>query len=399
MACGVLPTAFCLVVGCYRFVHPGPPVDAQQAAQETWQRLERLESFAFRLRFCTDTPFALKAEFSGVWHAPDQEAWTGYWQRQGTRQRVELRAAGANQYERTGRGWRRAGRGVETRILEQARQVVLDKKMVLSDSTRGVYRFRFEPWLPVLDPARQKKLSGLLTVDRSSGLPLGVFCSDSHASVCWELRLGRFNRPGEVAIPFPVEQELVIAPAERLSRSGLDQAVRVLRGRLGELGWDFRLVRRCGRLVLLLDRAVPAGLIELLLSSGRVELWTAVAADSPGVGMMVGGDAARRVVLGRLMAANGQYDVGLVAEPLPEPRISFVLKPGLKPENESLLVLVVDGKALDCVAGAPASFPSNGAGKATVTFAGLGNKEMAKAVAALARNETAGPGFKIQSSK
>ncbi len=399
---------FLSVVSCYRFANPGPPVDAQTAPKQAWSRLAALESFRFRLRYHTATPFALGADFAGFWHKPDCEVWTGYWRRGDSLERVEFRAIGERQYEKTRGGWQRASRGVETRIFDQVNQVLAGKEMMFQDSTKKKYRYRFEPWLPILDPARQKKLAGEFEIDRVSGLPLRVFVTESReritqdpesgvrAGLEWEARFDQFNRAGTVVAPFVAEQEVMIAPEKKLSRAALGQTVATLRRRLERLNLEYRLERRCGRLVLALGRRTSSAALALLLARGRIELWTATRSSRPDSGLVVGDDVSFRVALRELIAMNGQYEVKAEVEPLPEPRISFELTSGdsavagVVQNRDTLVALVLDGQVLDCARGIDGN---------RVLFTGWGNKETALALAAVASSQALEAGFKILHSR
>jgi len=383
--------ALAALAGCYRFATPGPPVDAREAPQEAWRRLAQLESFGFRLAYHTDTPLSFGADFSGVWHSPDREYWSGVWRRGDKLERVEFRASGEAQYERRGGAWQRSNRGMETDILKQVEQVVAGKQMVLRDSAAGVYRYEFKPWLPVLDPSRQREFSGLLEVNRSSGLPLRVHARDNDASAEWEAGFGRFNRAGDVGIPFVAEMEVVLAPEKRMSRSELGRSVVVLRQRLDFAGWEHRLYRRCGKLVLALGRTPPVRHLNLLLSCGRVELWTVVRAEaSDETAIMVGEDPSFRVLLKRPVAANGDFEIEVRSEPLPEAVLQFESDRILPVSGDTLLALVVDGLVVDCIG--KAEF-----GRAV--FAGSVDRESASVLAALGSNRVNSTGFRILESR
>ncbi len=388
---------FLLVLACITAVDKPGIVDPAQAPDQTWQRLKGLESFRFHLRYHTDTPFALGADFVGVWSAPDRESWTGHMWRGAEREKVTLIAAGDAQYERDRAGWHRSQRGLETQILEQAQQVLRGKQVSLLESEGMTYRYRFKPTLPVLDPARTKSFAGTMKIDSRSGLPVGISCSDPLGSAEWELVFDRFNRAGRVTVPFVPELELVIAPERRLGRKELNVAVVVLRKRLDELDWDYRLFRRWGKLVLQLDRKVARGWLELLLSAGNIEIWSAERVVDSTVTedtrvLVVGGDASFRVTLGQKIGGNGDFDVSSKLGFLPEPKLLFAFRDSagfrLDPGAGRLLVLAVNGDVLDC---------SRAIVELGVEFSGLSGKEFARIVAALANQAAMPAGFKVVS--
>lgn len=388
LTCGLIA----VLASCYRYVNLGPPPDARTAALDTWRRLEQLESFRFRLDYRGSAPLFLGAGFTGVWQRPDREWWSGFRKRGNEVDKVELRAAGEAQYEKQAGGWRKTVRGVETRILEQVKQVVEDRDMTLQDSSAASYVYAFEPRLPILDPARQSVFSGRLEILRSNGLPGRMLCRDSTGLIEWSLRFDRFNRAGMVAVPFVAVQVMVIEPEMRLRGSRLGQAVKTLRARLDTLGWEYTLRRRQGKLVLALDRKPSSGAMALLLAAGRVELGTAArSADS---GLQVGDDAAFRVTIGSLFARNGDWSVTAETGPLPGPRIVFA-PPGsgqqrFVPAGDSLAALLLDGRILDC-----AQASSDG----RLVFTGLGTKESASVLAAVASLPPSPAAFRIISSR
>ncbi len=393
----LLPGLACLLAlltpGCFPAIERPVTVDPERAPSLAWDRLRAVRSFRFRLRYHTDRPFELGSDLSGVWQAPDRESWSGTAWRIGERWGVELVGSGADQYEKSGSGWSRTARGVETQVFEQAHHVLLGKKLQFEEEAGNRYRYRFNPSVRILDPAKTKSFTGVLEIDRRYGLPTRIHCSDLARTAEWELVLDRFNRAGQVKVPFVAELEVEIALAGRVSRSGLGLAVTVLRERLESLGWEYRLNREWGRLVLRLDRRISGRQLELLLSAGRVEVWRGVwVGDSPAAdsarSVVVGGDAARRVLLSGMVAGNGGFRAGSGAELLPEPRLVLEFEEPLPAggDSGSVLVLLVNGEAVG-------SCP--GVDSAAADFFGLGNQAFVEILAAVANSPALGTGFRI----
>jgi hypothetical protein len=324
------------------------PMTPEQAGAGAWQRLTRLSSFEFTLNFHTDMPFPIEVRFAGTCELPDREAWSGYMRRRTDVSRVELRAEGSDQYEKEGSGWRRTMRGIETRVLEQGEGAFRGRSFEFAGTEHGRYRFTFSPDLPILDPTRTKKFSGVMEVDPHSGLPLRLYCSDSARTAEWELRLGRFNRTGAVLVPYQPAMTVEARPARALSRAEFGRAVGVLKQRLAKLGWDCRL-RRSGRgLVLLLGQFKSRREVELLFSRGSVEVWQGRWAGSgepqdSGKALEVGGDAARRAVLLQVLGSNGGLGATVSAE---TPLAAGLEVSVAAPDTGEPAVLVVDGRAL-----------------------------------------------------
>lgn len=384
------------VLGCLPAVKKLCYLDPVKAPGQMWERLEALRSFRFRLKYHTDSPFVLGAEFTGSWSTPDRESWKGYRQRFSERSSVELLAAGSRQYERSDTGWFVSARGLETRIMEQARQVLVGSEPVLVETLARRLRYRLEPSLPILDPALAKKFTAWLDVDRSTGLPLVLSAEDAAATASWRLTLDRFNRAGQVRIPFVLASEAVIAPGERLSERERRQAYVGLAERLKRLGWEHRFGRSREGPLLQLGAKTSRQLLELALSSGDTRLWSgqgmqdSLAGDSLRV-VFVGGDAARRVVLEKLLARNGDFEARLELEHLPEPRLCLDLKDTAEARlgpDDSLVVLVVDGKALASV---------RAQAGAALTFSELGTADYLRVLVGLANGLPLAAGFRIVS--
>ena len=381
-------------IACFHAVNPGPPVGPDEAPVEAWRRLESLGSFRFHIQYRTSGPLALGADMQGIWEAPDREAWGGTWWRGSDRLRTALVGVGDVQYERGPDGWTRSPRGVETRVLEQARQVLRVKRLDYKGETGGIYRYEFQPWLSLLDPARQKTFAGVLRIDRRTGLPLDIRCTESLGRAEWSLRFGRFDRAGHVRVPFVTEQELTIAAGGRVSRNGLDSMVRAVRARLEGLSRGYRLFRRWGRLVLQLERRFAREPLELLLAPGRVELWQAVrvAGDMSSTVHEVGGDASVKVRLLHRVAANPGLRAEIRHELLPEPLLAITLPDvaGDTAASLSLVALVLDDRVLD-ITGA-----TNGD---RVEFGNLGARERITILVELTNRPPLPVGFDILSER
>jgi hypothetical protein len=343
--------AVLLLAGCVHSVRLGEPPTPERAPEEAVERLRRLESFRFRLDYRTDTPTELSARFSGIWQAPDREAWQGVWLSDGRREPVRLVAAGDVQYRAAGRLWEREPRGFEARLLEQLRQALDRRRFTRDEESARRWVYDFEPWLPLLDPGRQRHFDASLVIDPDNGLPLSVSAQDSAGRAFWKLRLDRFNRAGRVELPFRPEVEVRLEPERRVGRLELDLMVRSVRERLAGLGWEWRLFRRCGRLVLQVGQAVPPSRVELLVVAGAVELWEVEplpVGDRSESSWLVGDDASFRVRPIRVLARNGDFRASAEGLLLPEPRIEVVAARDSLPATAvgNLVALVLDGDVL-----------------------------------------------------
>ncbi|MFO7676320.1 MAG: hypothetical protein R6X12_08405 [bacterium] len=391
-----------LSAGCRQAVDVGPPVEPETAPAEIGSRLRRLAGFAFRLEYHTDRPFELGASFSGVRDSSDRERWEGVWWRGGERRSYHVFGDGSVQYERAGSAWSRVPRGNESRFFDHL-ESVLRAAGLTGDGRRpalefageagGVYRYEFEPRMPLLDPTGQKRMRGELELDRRTGLLRRVICREVDGPARWELGLSRFNRVGPVVVPFVPAMELVLAPEGPGGRAGLDLAVRVAADRLRAAELRHRFLRRWGQLLLQLERDVPAGVLGLLLGPADVGLWAgdyAVPGETLGgpghreaapsarsVGVQVGGDAARLVVLTARLGGNGDFEVGTGLEFTQQPTLIFDTRdsdgsPALP--DSGLVVLVLDGRPVDA---APAR-------SGRVEFIDVGGRELVSALAVAA---------------
>jgi hypothetical protein len=369
-----------MLVSCHHAVDVGPPVEPATAPGEIGLRLRRLESFAFRLEYRTDRPFELGAAFSGARDSSDRERWQGTWWRGADRRRFAVFGDGPVQYERLASGWSREPRGNESRIFDHLEQVVRAPQFVFEGEAGGVYRYAFEPRLPVLDPAGQKRIRGEIEIEGRTGLLLRVRCREEGGPARWDLRLSSFNRAGPVVVPFVPVREYTVVPAVTSGRGELGQAVRTVAARIDRLGRRSRLSRRWGRLVLELEREEPMAVVELLVGPARVELWAVVYeddGDSTSVAVEVGGDASRRVVPVERLGGNGDFTVSTALEFAAQPAVVFTRRPdadapGLP--DGGLVVLLLDGRALDLAR----------ASDGRVEFGDAGGREFVQALAVVA---------------
>jgi hypothetical protein len=339
-----------LLVSCLPAVRRGQPLDPKSAASGTLERLAVQRSFAFELSYHTDFPFPIAVSFSGVRESTDREQWSGSWRRRGEVSRVDLRGDGPDQFERAGFGWRKAMRGAETRILDHARGAFGAGAPAFVETRAGRYVYRFEPVLPTLDPTGRKQLRGVLEVDAYSGLPLRIHGADSAGTAGWELRLSRFNSARRVDVPFIPAMTVAAKPGRGSGKAKVSQSAAIIRRRLDALGWEFRLSGSGAGFELQLGKARTPAQARLLLDSGRVEVWESrwpvTGADSS-QSLPVGGDAARIVLLDRLLAANGTLGVRVEATSPVETGLEVVS--GV-PVGAALYTLLLDGRAVSAAA-------------------------------------------------
>jgi hypothetical protein len=358
----------------------------EQSGAGAWQRLEQLRSFRFTVRFHTDMPLPIEVRFSGVREQPDRESWSGYMRRRNELTRVELRAQGSEQYERDASRWRRTPRGIETRVLEQGEGAFRGRSLEFIGVEHGRCLFAFNPDLPILDPTRTKKLTGVMEVDPRSGLPVRLYCSDSAGTAEWELLLGRFNRAGSVDVPYEPAMTVDARPTRRLSRPAFSRVVATLELRLARLGWEHRLRRTSKGLTLSLGQPKSRRQIEWLFGVGNVEVWQGrwvETGETTGAAVEVGGDAARMAVLVRLQAANEQLEAEVLAA---TPLAASLVVSVTTPDKTAPAILVVDHAAL-----AAATSVQDG----KLEFRDIGNEDDVRVVAAVAAGEAIPTGFTV----
>jgi len=364
-----------LALSCAGALRARRPMAPEPAGAGAWERLEQLRSFRFALWFHTDMPLPIEVRFSGVRERSDREAWSGYMRRRTELTKVELRAEGSEQYERQASGWRRAPRGIETRVLEQGGGVFHGSRLEFIGSAHGRYRFAFKPDLPILDPTLTKRLSGVMEVEPGYGLPVRIYCSDSAKTAEWELRLSRYNRAGSVVVPYEPAMTIDASPARRLSRADFSRAVATIEVRLAKLGWEYRLRRTAKGLALLLGQPKPRRELQWLFSRGSVEVWQGHwvrGGESTGAAAEVGGDASRRVVLEHPLAANEGLGAEVrAATPLAASLVTSIAAP----DTSRIAILLLDSVALSTAGRAP---------DGGLQFEDIGNEDDVRVVAALA---------------
>ena len=364
-----------LTLSCAGVMHNTRPLAPEQAGAGAWERLAQLRSFGFTFSFHTDMPFPIEVKFTGAREQADREVWTGFMRRRTEVSRVELRAEGPDQYEREQSGWRKTIRGIETRVLEQGEGAFRGRPFEFVGTEHGRYRFAFKPDLPILDPTQTKKLTGVMEVDPRSGLPVRLYCSDSARTAEWELRLGRFDRAGSVDVPYEPAMTVDARPTRPLSRAAFGRAVAVVNQRLEKLGWEHRLRRTSRDLVLLLGQPKSRRQVELLFSKGNVEIWQGrwiASGESTVAAVEVGGDAARRVVLERRLAANEQ--IGAEVRTTTPVAAALVTSAALS-DTCGLAILVVNRAAMSAAGSGP---------DGKLVFQDIGNEDDVSVIAALA---------------
>jgi hypothetical protein len=266
-------------------------------------------------------------------------------------------------------------RGIETRVLEQGEGAFRGRSLEFTGTEHGRYLYSFKPDLPILDPTQTKKLTGVMEVDPRSGLPVRLYCSDSARTAEWELLLGRFNRAGSVDVPYEPAMTVHASPTRRLGRAAFSRAVATIELRLAKLGWEHRLRRTSRGLLLLLGQPKSSRQVELLFSKGNVELWQGhwLANDeSTGMAVEVGGDAARRVVLEHLLAANEQ--IGAEVRTTTPVAAALVTSVALS-DTRGLAILVVNRAAISAAGPGP---------DGKLLFQDIGSEDDVRVIAALA---------------
>lgn len=289
------------------------------------KRLAARSSFAFTVAYHTDAPVMISAYYRGVRVSPDLESWDGFWVRQGQKTSIRMRARGDVQYFLTGSGWTVQPRGLESDILAQLEQLLSDVQLTYAGEFRGRYRFQFRPKMSLIDPLRQKDLSGVLEIDAHTGLPVRIYLADPDRSGEWEARFYRFDRRTGVVIPFVPVLRLELMPEQPLGVCRRWQITNRLRQRFSQLGCGYQFRWRRQMLEVLLDQNLSRSAVELLVSRGPVELWRGrrlVPGENPGGRVVqIGADAAQRVELLERLADSRQLRAELdTSIPLP-PRL------------------------------------------------------------------------------
>jgi len=345
-------------------------------------RLSQLYSFEFSLDYQTDTPILLRGHFSGIWQNHDKEFWNGIWERNREKVTVKLYGDGEEQLEKTGPEWRKSPRGIETRVLKQIEQVVYNTTFEFIGEKPGRLLYQFIPSLPLIDPLRFKKLSGIVEIDKKSGLPVRIYCWAEGSIGKWEMKFYSFNRAKKITVPFiPVLKLRIVNPEQRMSCVAWKRTTAILKTRLKQFGIDFRVKRIRGGLELDLSQKLAPRNLELLFSNGKVEIWTSKKVDENNLSeekvFFIQGDAAQPIVLSQLVGVNRQLRVEPIFELPVEPKLK-VCFPFLQENDYQLIALVINDIVLDAV---------NPVKKDECIFTNIGSEEVARIISALASQE------------
>ncbi len=320
----------------------------EEIDNRVYRRLAGIKSFAFIVAYHTDAPVLVSTHSRGVWQNPDREAWDGFWIREGQKNAIRMRANGDVQFFWTDSGWQTQPRGLETRILGQLEQLLADVKLSYSGELNGRYRFHFQPKMSLIDPLRQKDLSGILEVDVHSGLPVRVYVGDFARRAEWEAKFFGFDRKVKVEIPFVPVLRLELAPERRLKISERWLVSARLRHRLRLLGIDCRQKWEKGNLELVLDQVLSRRAVELLISRGRLELWQGrwvkPGESTGGRVVQAGIDAARQVELLERLGNNSQLQAEVDTSIPLEPKLTVTGRFAV--QDSSSYVLLTDQRVL-----------------------------------------------------
>jgi hypothetical protein len=360
-----------------------------------WDRLAALQSFGFKLRYGTDVPFDIGADFEGRWVAPDREYWSGYWLRAGEVTRAVLVAAGTDQYQKQGGSWVPSPRGLETRVFDQAQSVLEGRTLTFRQQTGHSFHYEFTPELRFLDPGLTKDMKGGLELDSRYGLPTRIRCHEPDGAAEWLVTFGSFNRAGRIDVPFVPEVELVLKPDGWGGFGAMNRALGIVGSRLDRIGVVYGFRRQWCGAVLLLRRPLQRSLVEFALSRGRAEVWSGSRAGGEkgpdqDRALTVAGDMAFRVHLAERLAGGRELDAAVELEGLPQPRL-VVSKAGgsfqeLQTDTTGLYILVVDGKALGAT-----SWNRDG----SLVFADIGARDFVRLVAAVVSSGGTPVGFRV----
>ncbi len=388
----ILVVILLLLTGCALPVVRSSGVGFPPPDNRCWKRLLGLRSFEFFLRYQTGSPFALTARFFGSWQSPDRELWKGYWEREGERSWVHLRAGGETQFEQHGDNWRVGPRGIETSILQQMEQVLLMANLEFVGEEGGREIYRFKPNLPLIDWTGTMGLIGRLEIDKRNGLPVRIYCADSNRSGEWELRLLKFNRAKKVFLPFVAARRVrAVVTGGAWGCREKRMVTAIIRDRLAELGIDHRLKTHTNCLSLEINREMGMPLLRLLFGPGQVEIWSGIwAENSHPSGVAVAGDMAKKVVLEEVLASNGEFRATVDITLPVEPKLKIFLPGDQKEKEDKLLILVLDGVALGI---------GEKVEEGEYVFTGIGGEERVKVIAALANHSPLPVQLELSSEK
>ncbi|MEO0051562.1 MAG: hypothetical protein ABIK11_03325 [candidate division WOR-3 bacterium] len=320
----------------------------EEIDSRVYRRLAGRKSFAFSVAYHTDVPVLLSAHSRGVWQSPDREAWDGFWIREEQKNKIRMRANGDVQFLWTDSGWQIQPRGLESKILDQLEQLLADVQLSYRGEFAGRYRFQFQPKMSLIDPLRQRSLSGILEVDVHSGLPVRVYVGDPERRAEWEARFSGFDRKVKVEIPFVPVLRLELAPERRLRGSERWLASARIGHRLRLLGIDCRQNWKKGNLELVLDQVLSRTAVELLISRGQVELWRGrwvkPGESTGGRVVQAGIDAARRVELSERLGDNTQLRAEIDTSIPLQPKLTVTGRFAF--QDSSSYVLLTDQRVL-----------------------------------------------------
>jgi len=262
-----------ILVNCTpKVIKPVVPKDIppQEIPGFAFSQLRNQKSFRFHLRFKTDTPALIEAEFKGNVVLPNQEERTGVWSRLGEKVTTHIKGIGDFQYERKDGKWERHPRGEESNILMQIERILLFSESELKSRKSRELVFGLKPNLVFLDPTQSKSMSGLLVINHSSRLPLKIQVFDSARTAFWEIRFYDYNRVRKLTSPFIPKIRIQLVAESKIAAKVKTQLI----DRFQQIGRRIKIKALGNKIELQLEQAITETQLNLLISQGRVEIYT-----------------------------------------------------------------------------------------------------------------------------
>ncbi len=336
---------------CIRLTSPS--IYTEQSPERAWQRLAELKSFHFTLQYHTSTPAKITAQFSGRWENPDREQWDGLQQQDRRTQRIAFRAKGDRQFLLTDSGWQIQPRGLETRILKQIEQILTDTKLTYLNENNRFYRYQFTPKFLIIDPLKTQNLTGILEIEKQTGLLRTIHCSNEQKKTEWTLKIHHFNQKGKIGIPFVPAMTLELHPKDRPQKIWeYPKITAILRRRLDQLGIASRIKWQANTLKLSIDHSLTRTSTELLTAKGEVELWAGEWTDpnqqstETAQVLQLGVDAVRMVALKKCLGSNQSLKAVVVKDNQLPAKLAVIFSTAQPINSGELFILTVDGRAI-----------------------------------------------------
>lgn len=270
--------------GCVHVVKPPEEITYEEIPAYSWETLMMQRSFKFTYRVSRES-IEFAVEGSGTVVLPDAIRFQGRRVFADEVEELNLAAAGDFQLEKKDGTWTPHTRGEESRIVEEVDRVI--RRALMRKQGRGFeltadedryLTYSFSPNLAYLDPAFEKKFTGVLQVDGRNLLAQSITAQSEDGDIQFEFTISAVNRVAKIDLPFDENFKITYS----IEENGL-RTRSVINKRFDEMGRETRIRTSGGMLEVILALPIENQIARTLGEQGKLVI----------LGMNLEGDGAR----------------------------------------------------------------------------------------------------------